>query len=174
MLAATLLAGPVLARAAATPAPLALPSPKYPSKPLHSWFSVEVNKRGQVVRIKGGELSKDQIFDTMTVGNALQMWIRRPNGSAQVGLYRVDYAYDPHTHSVNRTVALISSGGAWANDSGAATKMADAVKKEEQEAEARLRADQQAREAAQAKHLPDINAAVKKAVKSPSPSPSPH
>ena len=160
--------------AVATPAPLALPSPRLPTKPLHSWFSVEVNNRGQVVRIKGGELSKDRVFDTMTIGNALQMWIRKPDGSAQVGLYRVDYAYDPKTHGVNRSVSLISAGGTWANDAGAATKMADAVRREEQEAQDRIRAEQRAREAAQTKHLPDINAAVKKAGASPSPSPTPH
>jgi len=168
-LALALLCTPAPALAAAAPAPL--PSPKLPNKPLHSWFSVEVNNRGQVVRIKDGRLSNDPIFDTMTIGNVLQMWIRRPDGSAQVGLFRVGYDYDQHTHKVQRSVSIISSGGAWSADSGAATKMVNALHKEEQAAQAKLKAEQQARQAEAAKHLPDINAAVKR---NQTPSPSPH
>lgn len=167
-----LLTVPALARAA-SPAPGPTPNVKLPNKPMHSWFSVEVNGRGQVVRIKDGELSKDQIFDTMTVGNVLQMWIRLPDGSAQVGLFRVSYSYDPHTRTVARHVSLISSGGTWGDDPGAATKMVDVVHREAQAAQARLKAEQQARQAEAGKHLPDINAAVKKAQSTASPSPQP-
>jgi hypothetical protein len=161
------------AASAASPSPAPMPTPNLPNRPLHSVIDVEVNKRGQVVRIKGGRLSHDQIFDTMTIGNALQMWIRHPDGTAEVGLFRVNYDYDPRTHNVARHVTLISRGGTWANDSGAATKMIDAAKREAQEAYARIKNDEQHRQAESAKHLPDINAAVKRALASPTHSPHP-
>ncbi len=160
-----------LAAGAATPAPI--PTPNMPNRPLHSSILVEVNKRGQVVRVKGGELSHDSVFDTMTIGNALQMWIRRPDGTAQVGIFRVNYNYDPHTHNVSRQIALVSKGGNWGNDSGAATKMVDAAKRETEEAYARIKAQEKHRQAESAKHLPDINAAVKRALAKPTPSPQP-
>jgi len=78
-LAAALLAFPVMAAAAPTPAPM--PSPKLPSKPLHVELQVEVNKLGQVVQVLHGSLSGDAPFDTMVMGNALQMWIRDQRGN---------------------------------------------------------------------------------------------
>jgi hypothetical protein len=171
--AAALLALPLGAFAASTAAPVPIPTPKLPARALHSSIIVEVNKRGQVVRIKGGELSHDSVFDTMTIGNALQMWIRRPDGSATVGLFRVNYDYDPHTHNVGRHVELISAGGSWGNDSGAATKMVNAATSETRAAYERLQADERRRQAESAKHLPDINAAVKRALASPTSSPKP-
>jgi hypothetical protein len=172
-LAAALLVLPLAALAASTSAPAPVPTPKLPDRALHSVIIVEVNKRGQVVRIKGGELSHDSVFDTMTIGNALQMWIRHPDGSASVGLFRVNYDYDPHTHNVARHVSLISLGGNWGNDSGAATKMVDAATRETRAAYERLQADERRRQAQSAKHLPDINAAVKRALASPKSSPKP-
>lgn len=162
-----------MAAYAAQPTPAPFPTPNLPAKPLHSSIDVEVNKRGQVVRVKGGQLSHDSVFDTMTIGNALQMWIRRPDGSAVVGLFRVTYDYDPHTHNVSRQIALVSRGGNWGNDSGAATKMIDAAKRETREAYARIQAQEKKRQAESAKHLPDINAAVKRAIASPKSSPRP-
>lgn len=167
------LAGPAAALAANQPKPAPFPTPNLPTRPLHSAMEVEVNKMGQVVRIKDGTLSHDAVFDTMTIGNALQMWIRRPDGTALVGLYRVNYDYDPHTHNVARHVALISSGGNWGSDTGAATKMADAAKRETEEAYQRMKAEEQRRQAESAKHLPDINAAVKRALVKPTSSPQP-
>ncbi len=172
-LTAALLAGPLSAAAANQPKPMPFPTPNLPSRVLHSTIDVEVNKRGQVVRIKGGDLSHDSVFDTMTIGNALQMWIRRPDGSAVAGVFRVKYDYDPHTHNVARNVSLLSTGGTWANDSGAATKMVDVAKRETQQAYARLQAAEKQRRAESAKHLPDINAAVKRALASPKSSPRP-
>lgn len=172
-LACALLAAPLAALAANPPTPAPFPTPNLPNRPLHSAVEVEVNKRGQVVRIKGGQLSHDSVFDTMTIGNALQMWIRRPDGSAVVGLFRVNYDYDPHTHNVARHIALISEGGEWGNESGAATKMVNAAKRETLEAYQRIQAAEKRRQADSAKHLPDINAAVKRAVASPTHSPLP-
>lgn len=169
---AALLAAP-LASLAAPPAPAPFPTPKLPDRALHSAIIVEVNKHGQVVRIKGGDLSHDSVFDTMTIGNALQMWIRRPDGSAVVGLFRVTYDYDPHTHNVARHIALLSQGGNWGNDPGAATRMVNTATRETREAYERIQADERRREAQSAKHLPDINAAVKRALASPKSSPNP-
>ena len=64
---------------------------------MHTEFVVEVNAKGQVVRVKSAKAYGDQdpFFNTQTNGNVLQMWIRHPDGSAEVGLYRVNYDYDP-------------------------------------------------------------------------------
>lgn len=169
-LAALVIATP-LAGLAATPKPVPIPTPNLPNKPLHSAIIVEVNKKGQIVRVKGGTLSHDSVFDTMTIGNALQMWIRRPDGSAIAGLFRVNYDYDPHTHNVQRHVALMARGGAWANEPGAATRMIQTAQRETREAYARMQADEKRRQAQSAKHLPDINAAVKRALAKPTPQP---
>jgi hypothetical protein len=175
-LAAALLAFPAAAFAASTPAPA--PSPKLPSKPLHVDLQVEVNKLGQVVRVLHGNLSGDGPFDTMAMGNALQMWIREQHGNtitAVVGLYKVNYSYDPKTQKVKRTFALFKRGGNWANEPGAATKIVSDAKKQAEAAAAalaKLKADQQ-KKAAENPNLPDINAALKKSRATPSPSPRP-
>jgi hypothetical protein len=171
VLLAAMLAVPIAALAAPQPKPVPFPTPNLPAHALHSAIDVEVNGKGQVVRIKGGQLSHDSVFDTMTIGNALQMWIRRPDGSALVGLYRVKYDYDPRTHNVARHVDLISAGGNWGNEMGAATRMVAAAKKETQEAYARMQAQEKHRQAESAKHLPDIKAAVKRALAKPTPTP---
>ncbi len=175
-LAAALLAFPLAAPAAPTPAPM--PSPKLPAKPLHVELQVEVNKLGQVVRVLHGSLSGDGPFDTMAMGNALQMWIRDQRGktiTAVVGLYKVHYDYDPKTQKVKRTFALFKRGGNWANEPGAATKIVSDAKKEAEAtaaAIAKLKADQQ-KKAAENPNLPDINAALKKSRATPTPSPHP-
>lgn len=111
---------------AASPTPAPVPSHAnlhLPNVRLHSEVVVEVNKKGQVVRVKSTKPSKVRSFNVQTFGNALQMWIRRPDGTAQVGLYRITYDYDPKTTNVARHVSLISAGGSWANDEGAANVM---------------------------------------------------
>lgn len=136
-------------------------------------LQVEVNKKGQVVRVLHGDLSGDRPFDMMALGNAMQMWIRHPDGSAQVGLYRVVYDYDPRTHNVSRVPSLIKAGGDWGDKPGAATLIVKQAQLQALEAEKRLRAEQEAKDKEKAKSLPDINAAVKRAMSSPSPSPQP-
>ncbi|HEV2262577.1 MAG TPA: hypothetical protein VGR69_09865 [Candidatus Rubrimentiphilum sp.] len=150
--------------------------PKLPNKPLHVDLQVEVNSKGQVVRVPHGNLSGDAAFDTMTMGNALQMWIRRPDGSATAGLFRVDYNYDPKApkdHDVSRRVTLLSRGGKWAGESGAATLMMAALQRQRDAALAKLREEQRKKEDEQSKNLPDINGIVKRSVLKTSPSPSP-
>lgn len=152
MLAASLLP----AAAATTPKPSASPPHvqgppvlHYPAVPLHSEVVVEVNDKGQVVRVKSTKASKMQSFNLQTYGNALQMWIRRPDGSAQTGLYRITYDYDPKTRKVTRNVAMISAGGSWAKEEGAANVMMDLVKKQAEEA--------RKKQAEQTKQLPSLN-----------------
>lgn len=162
------------ALAATTPQPSAPPhpssaahpapeqTPKLPNIPLHTEYTVEVNNKGQVVRVTSRKPSKVVTFNVQTFGNALQMWIRRPDGTAQVGLFRVTYDYDPKTQRVTRGITLISAGGNWANEEGAANVMIDTAKKEAEEA-------QHAQEE-QRKNLPSLNQIRGY---SPSPSPSP-
>jgi hypothetical protein len=97
---------------------------------LHSEVVVEVNKKGQVVRVKSTKPSKIQSFNLQTYGNALQMWIRHPDGTAQVGLYRVTYDYDPKTQDITRRVSLVSIGGSWGNQEGAANVMMEMARKQ--------------------------------------------
>ncbi len=120
------------AAAALSPAVAATPSPHpshapivvhLPDTPLHTEFVVEVNAKGQVVRVESGKDCKVLSFNAQTYGNVLQMWIRHPDGTAEVGRYRVTYDYDPKTHAVHRGIALVSTGGDWANKPGAATDM---------------------------------------------------
>ena len=104
--------------AATTPKPSPKPTPvviHLPNTPLHVEVVVEVNKKGQVVRVKSAKPSKVRSFNIQTYGNALQMWIRKPDGSAEVGLYRVTYDYNPKNQQVTRRVALVSLGGNWGN-----------------------------------------------------------
>lgn len=160
--AAALCAGAV---AATTPKPSAPPHVviKFPNTPLHAEYLVEVNKYGQVVRVKSGKGSTSQPFNTQTFGNAQQMFIRKADGTAPpVGLYKVSYDYNPKTHSIKRSdPVLVSAGGSWADAEGAANKMVQDVQKAEA---------QEARERQQeSKNLPSL----KDIIGSPSPKPSP-
>lgn len=134
-----------------------------PSVPLHTEITVEVNKRGQVVRVTSTKLCKVAYFNVQTIGNAEQMWIRRPDGSAQVGLYRVLYDYDPKTQGVTRKIHLISLGGSWGDAPGAATVMIENARKQQEEI--------QRRAAEQSSKLPSLNEI--RGV-TPSPRPTPH
>lgn len=169
---ATLLAATYLsASAATTPAPSATPRQviihiKLPAEKLHTEYLVEVNKQGQVVRVKSGKLCKVLTFNTQTYGNALQMWIRKPDGSAIVGLFRVSYDYDPKSKEVSRNIALVSQGGTWGDQPGAANVMIETAKKEA--AAAQAAAAKRAQE--QSSKLPTLNQITGK---SPAPSPSP-
>jgi len=139
------------------------PPPRHytlPTVPLHTEAIVEVNKKGQVVRIKSTKTCKVASFNIQTFGNALQMWIRRPDGTAEVGLYSVSYDYDPKTHGVTRKIALVSAGGNWGNDEGAANVMIENARKSAQE-------EKQHEEEQNAK-LPSLNQ-----IRGASPSPKP-
>ena len=167
-----LFAAPAAVLAAGTPAPstpapgsgqsVSIPQIKLPTVPLHTEFLVEVNKKGQVVKSKASKLSKVDTFNVQTYGNSLQMWIRKPDGTATVGIFRVTYDYDPKTRKVDRNVAIVSVGGTWGDAEGAANVMYDTAQKEAAEAQ-KLREQQ-------AHSLPSLNEITGK---SPSPSASP-
>jgi hypothetical protein len=116
--------------AAPNAVPTTLPTPNMPNFPIHTEFVVEVNKMGQVVRVKSGVQSKVPMFNAWTYGNVLQMWIRHPDGTAVVGLFKVTYDYDPKTKKVTRMPSLISAGGTWGDEEGAANQMIDIARKE--------------------------------------------
>jgi hypothetical protein len=157
MLAALVAAGAAPAPATPTPKPTATSVKMHlPDFPLHSEVVVEVNSKGQVVRVKSTKPSKVASFNLQTYGNALQMWIRHPNGTAQVGLYRVTYDYNPKNQSVTRKIAIISTGGTWANDPGAATVMIQMAQKQAAAAEA-AEAAAQHKQQEQSSKLPSLN-----------------
>ena len=124
---------------AATPAPqptryridLTKIQPKslLPKVPLHTEFVVAINKMGQVTHIISGKVSKDQTYNLQTAGNALQAFIRTPDGKAISGSYRLTYDYSPKTTRIHRDVALLKAGGVNPNEEGAALKMIDDVRK---------------------------------------------
>ncbi|MGC1381233.1 MAG: hypothetical protein WA814_09475 [Candidatus Baltobacteraceae bacterium] len=154
--------------AASTPPPSSSQPPPhvpYPKVPLHTEAVVEVNSKGQVVRIKSTKQSKVRMYNLQTFGNALQMWIRRPDGTAEVGLYRVTYDYDPKTEKITRNVSLVSSGGSWANDEGAANVMMQQVKKQALEMQQELQK--------QNAKLPSLNQIRGAPTPKPTPKPTP-
>ncbi|HVR47795.1 MAG TPA: hypothetical protein VMT95_14280 [Candidatus Binatia bacterium] len=172
-LVATLAATGTAALAATTPKPSAsphaahTPSIHLPNVPLHTEVVVEVNKKGQVVRVKSTKQSSVRTFNLQTIGNAEQMWIRRPDGTAQVGLYRVTYDYDPKTQQVSRHVALISAGGSWGDQPGAATVMINLAHKQAVE-QAKYYQEQQKKQQEQNAKLPTLNQ-IRGVQQSPSP-----
>jgi hypothetical protein len=147
----------------ASPQVIRIPKPHFPTERLHAEYVVEVNHKGQVVRIKSGKGTKYPTFNAQTYGNALQMWIRKPDGTAVVGLYRVSYDYDPKNHEVSRKISLVSTGGNWGNDEGAANVMIDTAKREADEAAKQKQAQQQ--------KLPSLNSIT--GSKTPTPRPLP-
>jgi hypothetical protein len=129
---------PVLASAATTahtPPPGAIdvtkvqPKALLPKTPLHTEFVVEVNKYGQVTRVRSGKPCKVPSFNAQTYGNALQTFIRTPEGKAYPGVYRLTYDYSPKTERVHRDVALLWRGGVNPNAQGAALQMMEIARK---------------------------------------------
>lgn len=123
---------PGVASAASAPRPHVLPTPHLPATPLHTEFKVEVNRKGQIVRVKSGKECPNPTFNAMTYGNVLQMFIRHPDGSATPGMYRVTYDYTPSTHNVRRNVALLSEGGDWIDEQGAVDQMREVDRKNQE------------------------------------------
>ena len=134
--AAALLAAisPALA-AAQTPPPGAIdvkalqPKELFPKTKLHTEFVVEVNKMGQVARVRSGKSCNYPPFNAQTYGNALQTFIRTPDGHAVSGLYRLSYDYDPSSQRVRRDVALVHAGGVNPNAHGAVNDMNDIARR---------------------------------------------
>jgi hypothetical protein len=153
-------------KASGSPHPLVLPTPNMPKIKIHSEFTVEVNAKGQVVKVKTAKSQPSvPMYNAWTYGNVLQMWIRHPDGTAEVGLYKVTYDYDPTTKKITRMPSLVSAGGTWADEEGAANQMIDLARKEAEE--------HQKKQADQAKNLPSLQKIRGQSTPSPSPSPSP-
>ena len=152
---------------AATPVPTATPKPQ-PHPPIpkvaeHAEFTVEVNAKGQVVKVvtAKGTGARDQFFNAQTYGNVQQMWIRHPDGSAEVGLYKVTYDFDPKTRKVARGISLLKAGGDWGNEEGLADKMIETANREFQEGVKRQQETN--------KNLPPLEGII-----DATPSPTPH
>jgi hypothetical protein len=99
-------------------------NPHTPATAVHTEFVVEVNGKGQVTRVRSGKSCPDLAFNAMTYGNALQAFIRTPDGHAIPGVYRLSYDYSPKTKTVARSVELIHAGGVDPNRMGAVDEMA--------------------------------------------------
>jgi hypothetical protein len=137
---------------AATPAPKLPAHPPIPKVAEHAEFTVEVNAKGQVVRVKSahGTGTKDPFFNLETYGNMLQMFVKHPDGTAEAGLFRVRIDFDPKTRKFRRSdPVLVSRGGSWANEPGAVTVMLQDAQKQNEEQEKRA-----------GKNLPPLHAIV--------------
>jgi hypothetical protein len=99
------------------------PKTLLPKKNEHTEFVVEINKLGQVARVRSGKSSDFPPFNAQTYGNALQAFIRTPDGKAIPGTYRLTYDYDVKSSRVRRNVALLHAGGVNPNAAGAASDM---------------------------------------------------
>jgi hypothetical protein len=140
-LAVALLLAAGSAALAATPAPSGTPpqridvlklQPKSlaPKKVLHVEYTVEVNKLGQVARVRTIKPSHDEAFDAKTYGNVLQTFIRTPDGQVILGTYRMTYDYDPKTMRVHRgEPQLLSRGGVDPNAKGAVDDMLEIARR---------------------------------------------
>lgn len=99
------------------------PKQLLPKKNEHTEFVVEINKLGQVTRVRSGKSCDFPPFNAQTYGNALQAFIRTPDGKAIPGTYRLTYDFDVKTARVRRNVALLHAGGVNPNARGAAADM---------------------------------------------------
>jgi hypothetical protein len=99
------------------------PKALLPKHDEHTEFLVDVNRLGQVTRVIRQRASDNAIFNTQTYGNALQTFIRTPDGHVILGQYRLTYDFDPKTARVRRDVSLVRQGGVDPNAKGAAAAM---------------------------------------------------
>ncbi len=139
LIVAALLAASAVASAASPPpkptAPVRInveqlqPKEIFPKKKLHVEVVVEINKYGQVARVRSIKPSHDEQFDAHAYGNALQAFIRTPDGHVVVGVYRLTYDYTPATQAVKRDVALVKTGGVNPNAKGAANDMMEIARR---------------------------------------------
>ena len=167
-LAAALLLVPTLA-IAATPPPAARidvsklqPTKLLPKTRVHTEFVVEINRLGQVTRVRSGKSSKDASFNAQTYGNALQAFIRTPDGQVVVGTYKLSYDFDPTSKRVHRDVEFVSAGGVNPNAVGAAAAM-EVIAKKRADAAAKKTAHTTPRPQASVDdaRLPDLNNVMK-------------
>ncbi len=123
-------------------------SPRLPSSNVHVEYVVETNRFGQVTRVRSVRASSDPPFNALTYGNALQAFIRTPQGLAIAGTYRLAYDYDRRTKNVKRSVALVRAGGVNATAPGAVIVEAEKLRREKLKTAARE---------ANASPLPDLH-----------------
>lgn len=105
------------------------PKQLLPKTKLHTEFVVETNKLGQIARVRSGKESSNATFNAQTYGNALQAFIRTPDGHAIAGTYRLTYDYNPQTQRIHRDVTLLHAGGVNPNAVGAATQMMEIARR---------------------------------------------
>jgi len=180
-LALALCAAPAAARAAtASPPPKASvpnridvtkiqPKALLPKKKLHTEFVVEVNRLGQVTRVRSGKRSTDTTYNQQTYGNALQAFIRTPDGHAISGTYKLSYDFDPKTARVHRDVALIREGGVDPDAKGAALDMMSKAHPRPSPSPAAAAPAPSPGPSVNGQRLPDLNGIMK-----PSPKPTAH
>jgi hypothetical protein len=106
-----------------------MPATRTPSDPQHTELTVEVNKKGEVTRVRAGKGGPDPLFNAMVYGNALQAYIKKPDGEAISGIYKLIYDYSPDTKMVKRTVQLVQAGGVDPDATGAVEDMMKANSK---------------------------------------------
>jgi hypothetical protein len=133
--------GPAGAPAARAASPAPLPANLAPEfkQPLHAVVTVEVNKKGQVIKVRSIKNSPSESWNTNVYLNAQQMFIRQSDGSAIAGVYDVTYDYDPKAPvqtAVSRKIALVQPGGVDADAPG----WVDTIKAEQAAASAHARA----------------------------------
>jgi hypothetical protein len=103
------------------------PKSLLPKRPEHQEYVVEINKYGQVARVRSERGNGDPTFNAQTYGNALQAFIRTPDGHVVVGTYRLTYDFDPKTARVRRDVTLLRQGGVDPDAQGAVADMLSKV-----------------------------------------------
>ncbi len=164
---------PVTAAPTPAPHPHAAPTWPVPKVPLHCEIIAQTNAKGQVVSAKIDKPSPDKFFNAQVYGNALQAFIRTPDGHAVTGQFRLTYDYDPKSVDVKRQVAFIKAGGD-PDAPGAVSQMIEMAKKgqqhalEQQKAAAQAAQQKAAADAAHHSPLPDLNHILA----SPAPSPA--
>lgn len=141
----------------ASPAPVKVP---VPTVALHATYTVETNKLGQVVRVVSANATNDARFNTATRGNALQAFIRRPDGTAVAGVYKLTYDYSPKTKDVRRDVQLVHAGGVDPNAKGYVTVELSKTKAQPGATPDPLQEAKKATTAGSNSHLPDFSKIV--------------
>jgi hypothetical protein len=101
------------------------PKSLLPKRAEHAEFMVDINKLGQVTRVRAEHSSDSPTFNAQTYGNALQAFIRTPDGHVVLGTYRLTYDFDPKTARVRRDVTLVRQGGVDPDAKGAAAELMD-------------------------------------------------
>ncbi len=140
------------------------PKAMLPKHAEHAEYLVEINKLGQVTKIKGGRGSDNPTFNAQTYGNALQSFIRTPDGHVVLGTYRLTYDYDPKTERVRRDVGLVRQGGVDPDAKGAALGLMQKAEADARKAPAQAPAPRETIDPHSLPDLPSVSA----------PTPSPH